>query len=356
MITYRTADGRRHELRQEWLVATQRAVAEAVAEARETGEALAMGFDLEADQIQQMRKLLFGPGVVRAEREIARGLRRMAAPPSSVASLETALPGVFRAQRRETEQGEVGYIRIFTFMVRDADAFVGELRRLLLELPKDWLILDVRGNGGGNILASERSLQLLSASRIEPQRWQFISSPLTLELCRRYYDLADWAPSIAQAVELGTLHSLAFPITTPESFDAIERVYDGRVVLIVDALCYSATDIFAAGFQDHAIGPILGTSENTGAGGANVWTHEDLQALLTPPGRARRGDEPFRPLPKGAGMRVAIRRGLRVGKRAGIPVEDLGIVPDEQHRMTRGDVLGTNEDLLNHAAALLAKA
>ena len=33
--------------------------------------------------------------------------------------------------------------------------------------------------------------------------------------------------------------------------------YFGPVVLITDARCYSATDIFAAGFADHEIGPIL---------------------------------------------------------------------------------------------------
>ena len=42
-------------------------------------------------------------------------------------------------------------------------------------------------------------------------------------------------------------------------------------VLLVDALAYSATDIFAAGFEDHEIGLIIGTASGTGAGGANVW-------------------------------------------------------------------------------------
>ena len=38
------------------------------------------------------------------------------------------------------------------------------------------------------------------------------------------------------------------------------------------ALTYGAADIFAAGFQDNQLGPILGTSATTGAGDANVWT------------------------------------------------------------------------------------
>jgi C-terminal processing protease CtpA/Prc len=105
-------------------------------------------------------------------------------------------------------------------------------------------------------------------------------------------------------------------------------VYDGPVVLVTDALCYSATDIFAAGFQDHAIGPILGTDGNTGAGGANVWGHDLLKELFDWP--AKDAKSPYENLPKGAGMRVSIRRTLRVGARSGTPVEDLGVVPDER--------------------------
>jgi hypothetical protein len=123
--------------------------------------------------------------------------------------------------------------------------------------------------------------------------------------------------------------------------------YYGPVVLITDALCYSTTDVFAAAFQDHAIGPILGASGNTGAGGANVWTHEVLR-------RRFRDEATFPPLPKGASFRVALRRTTRVAERSGVPLEDLGVVPDHLHRMTRDDVLGSNEDLIAAAAALLA--
>ncbi len=56
-------------------------------------------------------------------------------------------------------------------------------------------------------------------------------------------------------------------------------------------------------------------------------------------------------------MRVAIRRTLRVGAQtAGTPVEDLGVVPDERHAMTRRDVLEGNLDLLDRAGAILAGA
>ena len=114
-------------------------------------------------------------------------------------------------------------------------------------------------------------------------------------------------------------------------------------MLITDALCYSTTDIFSAGFQDHGIGPVIG-SGNTGAGGANVWTYADvLQALPTH----------FEALPKQASMRVAIRRTTRVGARAGDPLEDLGVVSDIEYKMTRGDLLQQNVDLIAKAGEVL---
>ena len=119
-------------------------------------------------------------------------------------------------------------------------------------------------------------------------------------------------------------------------------------MLITDALSYSATDIFAAGFQDNEVGPVLGTSGNTGAGGANFWSLDDLL-------RAHKKDptSPFRTLPKGAEMIVAMRRSIRVGPRAGSPLEEFGVSPDVLHRMTRRDVLNDNVDLLARAARII---
>ena len=66
---------------------------------------------------------------------------------------------------------------------------------------------------------------------------------------------------------------------------------------------------------------------------------------------------PFKPLPNKASFRVAVRRCTRVGKRSGVLVEDLGVVPDKDvgvHLMTRRDVLNENVDLINRAGEILA--
>jgi C-terminal processing protease CtpA/Prc len=346
VVGYRSLDGEELELKQKWLISPLRPEFGAVDTASISKEALSLGIDIKTYAIQQVKKLLFAPDVVVAEKEISRGETLRAATPLSI---ETSMPGVFRARTVETHDGTFGYIRIHTFYKPDVndDQFVAEFIRLAELLPQNGLIIDVRGNGGGLIFSSERLLQVLTPHHIKPEPAQFINTPLTYELCRRYpQDLCQWAESIKQAVETGTTFSQGIPITPEEACNSIGQKYLGPVILITDALCYSATDIFAGGFHDNEIGPILGTNMNTGAGGANVWTQKMLLELM--------GD-PFKPLPNGAGMRVSIRRTLRVLGHEGMPMEDLGVVPDYKHDMTKDDVLNDNVDLINQAASILSK-
>jgi hypothetical protein len=176
---------------------------------------------------------------------------------------------------------------------------------------------------------------------------------LNLEICRlapKQANLSRWVESIAEAVTTGATYSSGFPLSSEASCNDIGQTYYGPVVLVTDALSYSATDMFAAGFQDNEIGEVLGASDNTGAGGANVWRYEHLIEVV---GNLR--NSPFKPLPRGADMLVAIRRSIRVGKLAGRPLEELGITPDRRHFLTKRDVLGRNEDLVAQAARILTK-
>jgi hypothetical protein len=44
-----------------------------------------------------------------------------------------------------------------------------------------------------------------------------------------------------------------------------------------------------------------------------------------------------------------------MGQRSGTPLEDLGVIPDDRHYMTKRDLLESNIDLINHAAEKLSK-
>jgi hypothetical protein len=362
-LTYRDLEGITREWKQEWLVfepGPRRTRLDPGSLAR---EATALGMDWQTDDVQETKEILFAGKVVMAAGEAAeQGAPRLIS--NSRDGLETTLPTVFRAWSIPANDGEAAYIRIFTFNVRSAEEFVNEFVRLLEQLPQNGLILDVRGNGGGLIHAAERLLQVLTPRRIEPQPAQFINTPMNLQLCRTFkhplealpgFGLGEWIDSMEQSVQTGAVFSLGFPITALQSANDLGQCYFGPAVLIVDALCYSATDIFAAGFQDHEIGPILGVDENTGAGGANVWSHRLLLELMrmSPQTGAASGAR-YSPLPHGSDLRVAIRRLLRVGRNAGQVLEDLGIVPDHLHHMTRADVLEGNADLLAKAARILS--
>jgi Subtilase family/Peptidase family S41 len=343
-------DGKSGEFRQPWLVAPNLPpVIEEYGSADEAGTVL--GLDLDMDEAHRARKLLFAQDVAASERDPA-------GQPFGPAADEvpTRLPSVFRARKVTVKKVQYGHLRIYTFNVNNPDAFVAEFVRLIEALPNTGLILDVRGNGGGHIMAAEYTLQTLTPAAITPEPTQFINTSLNAELCRQHdhgqggIDLGAWLPSIEQSVQTGAAHSNAYSITPADRANAIGQRYFGPVVLITDGRCYSATDIFAAGFQDHRIGPVLGIDANTGAGGANVWTHELLRQLVHP--RGGHGS-PYQELRSGVGMRVSIRRTLRVGDAAGTAVEDLGVVPDDVYQMTRRDVEGKNDDLIEHAVSLL---
>ncbi len=322
--------------------------------------ATGLGLDDQTDDLHQAKKAMFAADHVAAEAELAAGAS-VEEPEPREDEIPSALPTVFRARRKFNKDGkEFGYLRIFTFNVDSADEFVDEMERLLAEFNDNGLIVDVRGNGGGLIHAAERALELLSPRRIEPEPAQFINTPATLSLCRLHdgqrgipgLNLAPWVESLERSVASGAKHSFEFSITPEADCNARGQAYQGPKVLIMDGLCYSAADMFIAGFQDHELGKIIGLHENTGAGGANVWSHRLLRYLTAQSASA----SGLAPLAAGADLRVAVRRTLRVGANAGEIVEDFGIEPDHRYTMTRADLLYKNRDLIQMATEILEGA
>jgi len=310
-----------------------------------------MGIDAQTHAVGAVRKDLYASSAWSRAAE-QRGSLKTPIALDRKRHLKTYMPWIFRAHR--TPDKAFGYIRIFSFATRDPAAFIAEFGRLTQQLPTAGLIIDVRGNAGGSIEAAEGILQVLTSEPVRTQRAQFTTSPLMLEICKTHapskkfdgLDLGPWTHSLGQAVQTGSSYSQGFPITSDETIAAVTERYSGPVVLIVDALCYSATDMFAAGFADHDIGDIVGTADNTGAGGANVWRHSDL-LRLAPKGLG------LKELPGSVDMRVAVRRTTRVRSHEGEILEDLGIDITTRHYMTRADVFEHNCDLIETAAGVL---
>lgn len=311
-----------------------------------------VGIDLRTEVVRRVKKQLFSPGALKEERRVAKYAGKAVRGTAALRAagiIATSRPDDLTARTVDTASGTFGYLRLWTFHMQDGQigAFLDEVIRLLgQELPGDGLILDVRGNGGGFIIAAEFLLQFLTPRRIAPEPSQFINTPATLDLTKRVPSMRPWHDSIKQATETGAQYSTAIPLSDPELVNIVGQVYHGPVVLITDAFCYSACDMFAGGFKDHEIGTIIGIDAATGAGGANVLGHGDLLSDWT--------GGPLEPLPGGADMRVSLRRTLRVGARSGQPVEDLGVEPDILYEMTRDDLLQGNRDLLDKAGEVLA--
>lgn len=366
VVNYKDAEGTLREARFDWrVIHTSEKWLDDEIDPERAPEALAGGIDRITEAARRSRKQIFAPEAVVIEQRMAELWDTSGGAGAGAVDTDrdSRLPDNFSFRSVKTSHGEFGYVRIWSFEnttgrsggpVSFIDAFAEEFRRILSLVPQNGLIIDVRGNGGGRIPAGERILELLTPAPIVPASLHFRNTPLIEALCRlapAALEINQWEESVAQAVETGAIYSRGYPFAPfARDYNRIGQQYYGPVLLIIDALCYSTTDIFAAGFQDHGAGPVLGIAESTGAGGANVWPHEALVRLLEAAPASS-----LKPLPRGASFVVAMRQVTRVGPRAGVPLEDLGVKPDHVHHITRRDLLNRNEELIERAGKILSE-
>lgn len=346
IVEYRTPRGRTAEIRLPWAVTDLPS---------QTHKIPPRGLSVHVAGLQHIRKVLFAPDVVKS----ARKLSAASNPLSRLKGTESTMQDVFWADKVTTPYGKFGYVRIFTFDVPDSTAFVDEFVRLIKLLPQTGLIVDVRDNPGGRSRAGEELLQLISPidpnAGIEPERLNFMNTPLTLELCKLQRSNPDlgpsggepWIKSIHLAMQTGATYSSNYPYSDRAACNARGRLYPGPAIVLTSALSRSAAEIFAAGFQDHG-GKILGVDDSTGGAGSNARTYTQFSEYFT-----QAADSPFKPLPMDADFQVPFRRFQRVGLQVGNEIEDFGVKSDFVHEVTRNDVLNGNVDLINHAARLL---
>jgi hypothetical protein len=366
IVGYRNTDaagvptGALKELRIAWRVVDPTAVA-ALLPSAPSGKRAArlrrtMAVNPAAAAVRVAKMLLFAPealtGATPPDAALAplRSARRRASGGLVATTIDTTLPDTLRVQTLRARGRAFGYLRIWGFDT-DPDKFIAELLRVIALLPSDGLIIDVRSNPGGYIVAAERALQLFTPKRIEPVRFSVLATPFTRDMAAQAGldgDLDPWRPSLEAAVRNGELYAQPLPITDPAACNDIGQRYMGPVVLVGDTNTYSSGDIFSAGFVDHGIGPFVCVGAATGAGGANVWDYAELR-------RALAGSPIALPsLPSGIGLTFSFRRITRSGPSEGLTIEDVG-VPGLPYAMTRNDLLFGNGDLLKHCIALLRR-
>ncbi|MGI9003353.1 MAG: S41 family peptidase [Pseudonocardia sp.] len=348
ILGYRTRRGAHRELRLPWRVLEPGVAADAVDPATDPAAGRRMAVDPAAEAVRRAKKLLFAPRLWAADAHPDPAERAVPAG----AAIETPMQDFLAARVVRARRHRLGYLRIWSFGVRHVDAFLDEVGRLLDLLPRGGLIVDLRGNPGGLVWAAERLLQLFTDNPVVPARFSLLASPLTREMARsdlNQAEFAAWRHSLDDAVATGELWAQPRPLTPPEWCNDLGRRYPGPAVAVVDPNTYSAGDLFAAGWVDNDLGPLVTVGHATGAGGANVWTARQMQEALD-------GTEhQLRPLPAGTSFTVAIRRAIRSGRGDGIPLEDLGVTgtPATTYQMTERDLLSGNHDLLAFCADVL---
>jgi hypothetical protein len=193
-------------------------------------------------------------------------------------------------------------------------------------------------------------LQLFTPNQIEPTKFAMRATPLTDAMAGARFnqsELGPWSDSIASAPSTGEPYSTHLPITSVEQCNDLGQHYGGPVVVVVNANTYSSGDLFTAGIVDNHIAPVVCIGEATGAGGANVWTSDDLSAAMKAAGF------PLPALADGANFTMAMRRAVRSADAEGMLIEDTGVA-GQPYSMTLRDIFQGNADLTDYCGQILS--
>jgi tetratricopeptide (TPR) repeat protein len=268
------------------------------------------------------------------------GMRVLAAQRDLLSGSDMTRSRTFPEHVQFTSRQGRGHLRIRSFEVGDADAFAREVADILSGLPAEGVVIDVRGNPGGQIAAAERLIQLFIPQEVKPQALAVRAGDLTLRLARSEGDLADWREPIETAIENG--NRLTKPMQLAAGHDRacneIGQRYHGPVILLVDARTAGAASFLEAGFARHRIGKVITTDPVPDRPRlSNAWSHDLLVRLLPGPPLVRpAGDAAF-----SVSMRVASEG------------DEAGGWEHVRHVLTRRDVLAEDQDLFAAAVGWL---
>lgn len=277
--------------------------------------------------------------------------KKFAAPEEITPFDDNPLNEIAKIADLSTPAGKITFMKLFSFMPESSsiESLVHSVKVALVERrdQSDALIIDLRGNGGGAVKLAEELVQLFTPSVVEPMPVRMLPNDLNLNVFLRSNGGSHngWTQDVEDALTAHAAFTKPRVLTTAREANRFGQVWFKPVIVLTDAACYSACDLFAAGMQDHGAATIIGTHPSTGAGGANVMEYRNFSAVFGAAGQAN----PFTPLPGSQAFRVSWRQTVRVGKNAGALIEDRGVIPDIVIHYTRDDLATGASKALMHS-------
>jgi len=249
--------------------------------------------------------------------------------------------------------GHFGYFNLSSFVPENGTDFtIEEIRRIIFEEfdETDGLIFDVRNNGGGSIVLADKLSQLFSRNDTKVIDARLLNTDLNRtifndSLLGQFIDPA-WATAINDVEGTDERYSARVPFTSDADANALGQAYYKPVAVLMNARSYSATDLFTCAMRDNVAALVYGEDPLTGAGGANVITHELFNDF---------GPEEFEDLPGNHSMRVSWRQSVRFGRSDGKIIEDFGCEADVDASQTKNDIVNGGQDQIKTITRSLAK-
>ncbi|WP_179957435.1 S41 family peptidase [Exilibacterium tricleocarpae] len=278
---------------------------------------------------------------------VQNGLEPRSAYPSNPSNEPTLTWGVI-----ENGFGKFGYFNLSSFVPATGDdATLEEIRRIVNAEFQDTtgLIFDVRNNGGGSIILADKMSQLFMRDDAQVIKARLLNTDLNRQIFNDSifgaFSNPQWTEVINEAEGTGNIYTELAPFTFDDQANELGQVYYKPVAVLANARSYSATDLFTCGMQDNIAALVYGEDPRTGAGGANVITHNLFNFVLP---------SVFEALPGDHAMRVSWRQSVRFGKSAGKIIEDFGCSANIDVSQTLNDIVSGGETQMRRITRSLA--
>ncbi|MCL4323624.1 MAG: S41 family peptidase [Candidatus Thermoplasmatota archaeon] len=222
-----------------------------------------------------------------------------------------ATSSIASSELKRLEGTEVGYLPIHSFSEPQFEESALEHLRLFSNARA--IIIDVRGNGGGNTPE-----KLIAALMDRPRRWWTETCPNVAYLKKRH------------SGDTGSLYIFEDGTGGRWESDFIQSgkcIFTGNIIILIDRNTGSAAEDFVMPFKDTGRAIIIGESSNGSTGQPIMWSYDSINF--------------------GIGS-------IRAYLPSGGEFEGVGILPDIIVKKTRDDIITGRDPVLERAINILS--